>query len=176
MPAAVHTAAVMDDLRRYPSITVLPQSPARAIGDPAHAPELDDPPDSAGIPGRRTAATTTWRRALIPLLAAAAGAACTPSSPPDPTLLHLGADLTAMRAFPSVRVSTRCADKLRELSTTRKEILALQQRGKTADPVSLDVLQSDQDEAESFCHPDAVRLCQAPPNPAAAKACRDVMN
>jgi hypothetical protein len=113
-----------------------------------------------------------WRRALILGLAAAAPGACTDPGPPDDTpLAHLNADLAALRAFPSPKVTSACAAALRELNSTRQGIDDQQQRGKTVDPVDLDVLQSDQDEAEAACHPEAVRLCQAAVDPAATKAC-----
>ena len=76
-----------------------------------------------------------------------------------------------MRAFPSPKVTTRCATALRELGSARQAVTDQQQQAKPVDPVSLDVLQSDQEEAETACHPDAVRLCQAPVDQAATKAC-----
>jgi hypothetical protein len=103
-------------------------------------------------------------------------AACTQSNrPPDTPLAHLSADVDAMKAFPSGTISPRCSAALRELTSKVKDITALEQQGKAVDAVSRDVLESDQDEAEEACHPDAVRLCQAPAPPEATLACRNVV-
>jgi hypothetical protein len=118
------------------------------------------------------AGINAWRRVPIAWLAVAALASCTqPVSPPDTPVARLNADLAAMRAFPSPKVTARCAAALRELSSARQAIADQQQTAKPVDPVSLDVLQSDQEEAETSCHPDAVRLCQVPVDQAATKAC-----
>jgi hypothetical protein len=118
------------------------------------------------VPGRR----------LIFGLVPAFLAACTqPNRPPDTPLAHLSADVGAMKAFPTAKISPRCDTALRELTSKVKDITALEQQGKAVDAVSRDVLESDQDEAEEACHSDAVRLCQAPAPPEATQACRNVV-
>jgi hypothetical protein len=107
-------------------------------------------------------------------LVAASMTACAQPDPVDTPLGRLRADVDAMKAFPSASVSHGCAAALRELTSTANDIQALQQRGKAVDPVSEDVLQSNQSEAEKARHPDALRVCQAPDSPAAATACSRV--
>jgi hypothetical protein len=99
----------------------------------------------------------------------------TSNGPPDTPLAHLRVDLAAIRAAPSAKITPRCLAALQQLSSISKDIAALQQRDKPVDPVSDDVLQSDQDEAEAACHPDAVRICQAPADPNAERACAEVV-
>jgi hypothetical protein len=166
---ATHPArAKMSIAQRMPGLT----GAARIAGGTSrHGPAMR-PAGGIGLAAPQEAGINRWLPALIAVLAVAALAACTqPASPPDTPAAHLDDDLAAMRAFPSPKVTTRCAAALRELSSARQEITDQQQRAKPVDPVSLDVLQSDQEEAEASCHPDAVRLCQAPVDPAAAKAC-----
>jgi hypothetical protein len=117
-----------------------------------------------------------WRRRLILGLSTALLAACTQSNrPPDTSLAHLSADVAAMKNFPSGVISGRCGAALRELGATVNDINATQRQGKPVDAVSRDVLENDQDEAEKACHPDAVRLCQAPTTPQATRACSRVV-
>lgn len=110
---------------------------------------------------------------LLPPLVLVAACAATPPARPTPAA-RLHADLTAMEAFPQARISQACNDKVQSLITVIHQITAMKQAGKAIDPVSQDVLASSQTEAVSACHPDAVRVCQAPTNPAQAKACADV--
>ncbi|HEY0184890.1 MAG TPA: hypothetical protein VGC09_18980 [Rhodopila sp.] len=114
------------------------------------------------------------RDALAPGLAAALLVACTTSPPPDTPVARLRADLQALKAFPSAPISRPCSNALQELTATMNAVTALRQSGKPIDPVTGDVLQSDQSEAETACHPDAVRVCQAPDSPAAMEVCRHV--
>ncbi len=107
-------------------------------------------------------------------LIAASLAACTASPPADTPVGRLRADVAAMKAFPSAPISRPCADALKELTSTVNAITALRQSGKPVDPVTGDVLQSDQNEAETACHPDAVGVCQAPDSRAAIETCSHV--
>ena len=108
-------------------------------------------------------------------LAVACLAACAPSgAPPDTPVAHLSADVTAMKAFPGATISPTCAAALRELTSKVKAIRALQQQEKPVDAVTNDVLQSDQDQAEAACHPDALRICRTPATVQQTQACRGV--
>jgi hypothetical protein len=175
---ATHPArALMSIPQRMPVVTGAARLPGRtpeyaaAMRPPAGV-DLAAPPAGVDEAAPPAGGIHAWQRALIAGMAVAALAACTqPSSPPDTPVAHLNADLAAMRAFPSPKVTTRCATALRELGSARKAVTDQQQQAKPVDPVSLDVLQSDQEEAETSCHPDAVRLCQAPVDQAATKAC-----
>jgi hypothetical protein len=102
-------------------------------------------------------------------------AACTASPPADTPVARLRVDVEAMKAFPSALISRPCADALKELTSTVNAATALQQSGKPVDPVTEDVMQSDQSVAETACHPDAVRVCQSPATPEATRACRSVV-
>lgn len=168
MTAAIHIQAPMGAAYGDAARGMMSISQRIAAIRPSAGVDLAAPP--AGVdPAARINA---WRRVPIAWLAVAALASCTqPASPPDTPVARLNADLAAMRAFPSPKVTARCAAALRELSSARQAIADQQQTAKPVDPVSLDVLQSDQEEAETSCHPDAVRLCQAPVDQAATKAC-----
>jgi hypothetical protein len=102
-------------------------------------------------------------------------AACAPTAAPtDTPVAQLSADVAAMKAFPGAKIDPRCASALRALTAKVREVKALEDQDKPADPVSNDVLASDQDEAETLCHPEAVRLCQAAATPQAQQACARV--
>ncbi|HEY1413485.1 MAG TPA: hypothetical protein VGF36_15165 [Rhodopila sp.] len=117
-----------------------------------------------------------WRRRLILGLATAFLAGCTQSNrPPDTPLAHLSADVAAMKNFPTARITARCGAALQELASTVNDINKMDQRGKPVDAISRDVLENDQVEAEKACHPEAVRLCQAPTTPEATRACSRVV-
>ncbi|HET6306291.1 MAG TPA: hypothetical protein VFG12_03850 [Rhodopila sp.] len=105
-------------------------------------------------------------------LTTAALAACAPTAAPtDTPVARLTADVTAMKAFPGAKIDPRCASALRELTAKVRAVKALEDQGKPVDDVSNDVLTSDQNEAETLCHPEAVRLCQAASSPQAQQAC-----
>jgi hypothetical protein len=116
-----------------------------------------------------------WRWLVLGLTATSLAACTHPNSVPDTPLAQLSADVAAMKAFPSATISRRCDAALRDLTAKVKDIAALEQRGKGVDAVSSDVLESDQNEAEAACHPDAVRICQAPASPEATRACSRVV-
>ncbi len=108
---------------------------------------------------------------LLSLLVVLLTACAQSEVPTDTPAGRLQADLDVMRQFPSGQVSTSCADALKELGSTMADVRAMQDSGKTVDPVSMDVLQSDQATAERACRADTLRLCQAVDSPASQQAC-----
>jgi hypothetical protein len=165
-----------------PMMSKVPLTDSRHPEPYAFGNARDRPASQAGLQVSvkpNAARSNVWLHLSILGLALAGTAslsACSGSAgPPDTPLAHLRADLSAMRATPSATVSTGCAAALRELTSTSKTVAALQQQGKPVDAVTNDVLQSDQDEAEQACHPDAVRLCRTPANPAMTQACLRVV-
>jgi hypothetical protein len=135
--------------------------------------------DRAGFGDRDEAEqeAMNFRRCWLVLgVTAVSLAACAPSAaPPDTPITHLSADVAAMKASPATTISPGCAAALQELTSQVKDINAIQQQGKPVDAVSTDVLESDQDQAEAVCHPDAVRICRTPATPEAARACHGVV-
>jgi hypothetical protein len=105
------------------------------------------------------------------ILVALALSGCDTSSPRDPTVIRLDAEVRLLKAA-ARPVSHQCLDALDELTQTVKTMQKENLSADKKDLVAEDVLQSDQRAAERLCRPEVATLCQTPTGDDAVAACK----